>query len=239
MQQVADHSWSHPANEGSRRQGIGSAFGWALGIEVVLVALAVMGLGRAVMPVRPADPVVLALAEEPQPEEPPAKPEPKPEPKPLPTPAVVQPQVKQQKQPTSTPTAPAPVVTSDAPLPVAAAPSPVSEPAPAVAPPTPHAGSEKPDPLLAYGPKVQAAVHAAYFYPPAAESLRFKGRVRLEFHLKDKVPSSVRVIASSGIGMIDRAAIQAVMSAQYTDPPYELAGVDHVFLVWVDYVPPG
>ncbi|WP_369622521.1 TonB family protein, partial [Pseudoalteromonas distincta] len=67
-------------------------------------------------------------------------------------------------------------------------------------------------------------------YPPAALALKFEGKVRVEFHLKDRVPSAARVVVSSNIGMIDRAALQAVQNANYAEPPPELQGKDHIFV---------
>jgi protein TonB len=93
----------------------------------------------------------------------------------------------------------------------------------------------KPDPNAEYQSKVRAAVLAAVYYPPAAAAMHYAGRVRVEFHLRDAVPSSLSVVVSSRIGMIDRAALQTVQNAQYPAPPAELSGKDHVYQVWVEF----
>ena len=78
-------------------------------------------------------------------------------------------------------------------------------------------------------------MQAAHYYPPAAQALRYAGRVRVEFRLRDGVPGDARLLAGSGIGLIDRAALQAVQSARYPETPPELRGSDLVFQVWVEF----
>ena len=78
-------------------------------------------------------------------------------------------------------------------------------------------------------------MQVAHYYPPAAQALRYAGRVRVEFHLRDGVPGDARLLAGSGIGLIDRAALQAVQSARYPETPPELRGTDLIFQVWVEF----
>jgi protein TonB len=102
-------------------------------------------------------------------------------------------------------------------------------------PPPPEAVVGKAEPSAEYAAKVHAAVQAAHFYPPAAASLRYTGKVRVEFHLRDTTPGEVRIMVSSGFGLIDRAALQAVQNAHYPEPPPEIQGSDHVYQVWIEF----
>jgi protein TonB len=86
-----------------------------------------------------------------------------------------------------------------------------------------------------YAAKVRAAVQAAHHVPQALAALNYSGRVRVEFHLRDRIPAQARVLVESGVGMIDRAALQAVSGAQYPAPPPELAGEDLIYQVWVEF----
>ena len=90
---------------------------------------------------------------------------------------------------------------------------------------------------MEYAAKVRAAVQAAHTYPPAAAAIRFSGRVRVEFHLRDAVPGEARVIVPCGVGFIDRMALQVVQSARYPEPPADLRGRDNLYQVWVEFTP--
>jgi periplasmic protein TonB len=219
-----------PPNQGRKSL---QAFGLAIMIEaaIVIVAGIILASNATVKPALSEPVTISLLADQPQPE----KPE---EPKPLPPPPQVQPKVKtpvkqalpkpqpQQPQQETPPLAEA--------TPVAAAPTAFFEPAPAApAPPPPATGV--PDPNQEYAGKVHAAVQAAHFYPPAAAVIKFSGRVRVEFRLRDAVPSEWRVLVSCGIGMIDRAALQAVQSAHYPEPPADMRGRDNLYQVWVEF----
>jgi protein TonB len=168
--------------------------------------------------------------EEPQPEK---KPEPKPEPKPQPEKMV------SKVAPPKTPTPPQqPVVTEPTP-PLAAVESDVqtafSQPAPVkAAPPVQPPTSGKTDPNAEYAGKVHEAVQAAYFYPAAAAAMHFSGRVRVEFQLKDGRVTESHVLQSCGIGLFDKAALQAVQSAQYPQPPEHLRGQELHYQIWVE-----
>ncbi|OIQ90696.1 gram-negative bacterial tonB protein [mine drainage metagenome] len=69
----------------------------------------------------------------------------------------------------------------------------------------------------------------------AAAALHFAGRVRVEFHLLDGVPSVAQVLVTSGIGLFDHAALRTVRSAHYPAPPADLRGVDRVYRVSVEF----
>jgi protein TonB len=208
------------------------AFGMALLIEAAIVVTAATILIGATAVKKLSDPVPITLASaephkqaEPQPPKP--QPPQPPQPKTRPQVKTVQPQVPRQQE--ALPIAPEPA-------PVAAA-TVFSEPAPKTpSPPAPPVATVgKVDPNLEYMVKVRAAVHAAYSYPPAAAAMHFSGRVRVEFHLRDAVPSQARVLVSSGVGFIDRAALQEVEVAGYPEPPAELRGHDNVYQTWVDF----
>lgn len=196
------------------------AFGLAVIIEFVLLAGGAFALANseASKPVISSASVITLANEEPQPPKPP---EPKPKPIPLPQPKPTpQPQVVQEE--------PKPVLPQVAEAQV----NTFTEPAP---PPAPTPVAVKAEPSAEYAAKVHAAVQAAHFYPPAAISLHFTGRVRVEFHLRDVTVSDIRLLVVSGIGMIDRAALQAVQNAKYPEPPPEIQGTDHIYQVWVEF----
>lgn len=191
------------------------AFGLAIVIELVLLAGAAFALtnSESTKSIQSSSVTITLANEEPQPPKPPA-PKPKPQPKPLPEP---KPQLPQEE--------PKPVLPQ-----VAEAEANVFTEPP---PPVPVVGPAEPS--AEYAAKVHAAVQAAHFYPPAAVSLHFSGRVRVEFHLRDVAVSQIRLLVASGIGLIDRAALQAVQNAQYPEPPPELQGSDHTYQVWVEF----
>lgn len=187
------------------------AFGLAVIIEFVLLAGAAFALSSSETskPILSGTSIITLANEEPQPPKPPA-----PKPKPIPQPKVVQ----EQPKPVLPQVAEAQVNT-------------FTEPAPPV--PEPIVG--KAEPSAEYAAKVHAAVQAAHYYPPAAVSLHFSGRVRVEFHLRNTTVSEIRLLTASGIGLIDRAALQAVQNAKYPEPPPEIQDTDHVYQVWVEF----
>ncbi len=133
---------------------------------------------------------------------------------------------------------PQPVAAAETPLPVTA-PTAFSTPvpAPAIAPPpamavpaTTHSG-----PSAEYLAKVKAAVQAAAVYPPAAMELNFRGRTRVEFKLRDGVASQANIITGSGMGLVDRAALQSVRVAVYPPPPAAAQGKEETYQVWVEF----
>jgi len=108
-----------------------------------------------------------------------------------------------------------------APLPQPPAAAPVNPPAPVV------------DPALAYNAKLAAAVQAAFVVPGPAAALGFKGRARVEFHLRDGIVSNAKIIQASGLGAVDRAALKAVEMASFPVPPPALVGKEGVYQIWV------
>jgi len=110
------------------------------------------------------------------------------------------------------------------------APPPVAQPALAApSMPTPPAV----DPAIAYNLKLAAAVHAAFVVPGPASALGFKGRARIEFQLKDGVVSNLKILQTSGLGAVDRAALKAVEVAVFPAPPSALLGKEGIYQIWV------
>ncbi len=231
-------SWpEHRQQEAARMR---QAFSWALALESAALVGALtwvvfhphehfsapVALQIEAPPATPLPPV---------PESPKPKPEP---PKPLPKPMV---------EPAKKTVAPPPPVPlpAPAPLPVTAAPSenpvPAPSPTPAVVapavktpPPPPPATSGPAKPSNEYIDKVRNAVQTAFVYPPAARAMEFRGRARVAFKLLDGQVSNARIVVRSGLGMGDRAALEAVQNAAYPSPPAELKGVDMECEIWVE-----
>lgn len=102
-----------------------------------------------------------------------------------------------------------------------------------VAPPPPPAASAAPS--AEYIAKVRAAVQGAFEYPMAAKAQDFKGRARVAFSLNDTRPSGARIVVSSGMNVVDRAALKAVEGASYPPAPEALSHADQAFEVWVSF----
>lgn len=192
------------------------ALGLAATIEFVLLAGAAFALTStaSMKPVQSGSETISLVNEDQQ------QPVPKPKPQ-------VQPQPKAQPKPQVAPEEPKP----ELPQVAEAQANAFTEPTP----PPPVAVAGNAEPSAEYAAKVRAAVQAAQFLPPAAYSLHYTGRVKVEFHMRDKVPGAVRLLVASGIGMIDRVALQSVQNARYPEPPPEIQGSDHVYQVWVEF----
>lgn len=192
------------------------AVGLAAMIEFGLLAGAALALTStsSTKPVLSGSETITLVSEEPTP--------------PVPKPQVL-PQPKAQPKPQVVPEEPKP----ELPQVAEAQANAFTEPTPPPPPPVAVAGNVEAS--AEYAAKVRAAVQAAQFLPPAAYSLHYTGRVKVEFHMRDKVPSAVRVLVGSGMGMIDRVALQSVQNAKYPEPPPEIQGGDHVYQVWVEF----
>ncbi len=204
------------------------AFGMAVAIELVILLIAGVLLTHTKPAPKYSEPVKLTIVSEPTPPKPVVLPKPTP-PVPKPKPVVrhiVQPRPVVTPPPPKVQPVPTPLPKDEAPTPFTAPPPPPPAP-PQVAP-------SNPSQLADYRGQVHAAVQAAVFYPPAAALMHFTGRVRVQFHLLDTMASDVSVLTSSGLGLIDRAAVDAVKSAQYPQPPAPLRGKDQVYQVWVE-----
>ena len=220
------------ANEFANKSKPLQAFWLALAIEVFIVAVVALLLASSLVKHEADNPAVaLTLVDEPAAPE--KVPEPTPTPKPVVQPVKMLTKISPPKPdvphpPVNQPTAPVAELQSD--IPTA-----FSDPAPAVTPPpAPVPVHGKVDPNAEYAGKVHAAVQAAYFYPPAAAAMRFSGRVRVEFQLKDGHVTAAHVLQTCGIGLFDKAALQAVQVAQYPEPPAALRGQELPYQIWVD-----
>jgi len=213
------------------------AFGYALALEtVVITGLVAWAAAHPTVPAPVVLPIEIEAAPAPVETAPPpiARPEPpKPEPMkdrlpprpiartpPSPAPAPVR------AQPAESPPTSTPVVEAAQPAVAATVATP---PPPVVAPPA--------GPSADYVAKVRAAVQAAFVYPAAAKALEFRGRTRVAFSLLDTTPRSSRVLVSSGMALVDNAALRAVQNAVYPSPAPELRGNETSFEVWVEFRP--
>jgi len=216
-----------PTSKKSNPKGIWSSLGSALLIELALVGVAV---GWVIM--RPHEeivqvmPLVMSMLDAPkEAQPPPPKPTKVPEIQPkvkavVPVlPAV--PEVRPPEEPAPPVVAKPTAFSAPAPLPQVPAAAPVNPPAPVV------------DPSLAYNVKLAAAVQAAFVVPGPAAALGFKGRARVEFHLRDGVVSNAKIVQASGLGAADRAALKAVEMASFPAPPPSLLGKEGVYQIWV------
>jgi protein TonB len=181
---------------------------------VVLAAASLMA-SAATNNVREEPPLLMLVDAPPEP--------PKEEPKPLPPKPVertVPIKVAQHVVPAPTPEPPAPAPSD----------SPIAETPPPPPPPVRSAAAGV-DKEAEFAAKLKAAIQAAVSYPPAARSMGFRGKARVEFVFRDGATHQVRIIQSSGIGMIDNAALAAVANALYPAAPESLRGKDMLYQV--------
>ena len=214
-------------------QGLWASLGPALLIELALVGGALVWVVmHPPEELQEVIPLVMSMIEEPKVDKPlPPKP---PEVKPPPVvPKMVAPP-KLNNPVVSTPADVRPV--TEPPPPVVSQPTAFSAPVAPPPPPAPAVASPPPpavDPALAYNVKLAAAVQAAFVVPGPASALGFKGRARVEFHLRDGVASNAKIIQPSGLGAVDRAALKAVEAAAFPAPPAALAGKEGVYQILV------
>lgn len=166
----------------------------------------------------------------------PPKPEPpKPQPPKPPIPKIEPKLVK--TQPQIQPPTPqiAPAVVTPTETPTASTPNAFTQAIPAPTPPPPEPKAVGPsDEYIA---KMHAAVQAAFYYPMAAIEMGLHGRVRVGFNLRGTAVSEPRIVTSSGLGIIDRAALQAVQKANYPAPSAELRDKSIAYEVWIEFKP--
>jgi protein TonB len=230
--------------------GLRRAAPLALGIEAMLLGGALALLSHKAPPPPPPVVTTLTLAATPAPA--PKAPEPAP-PKPVPAPAVkpapvAKPVVHPPPRPPAPvhhmsppqPAPPPPPVPAPAPAPTppATAPNAPATDAPAVppppqppAPPAPAAGAAD----ASFDATLRAAIEAALRYPESARMAGITGRVRVAFTYRDGSVSNVRIVVSSRIGLLDRAALAAVSAAAYPKPAPGLAGQSLSKQLWVTF----
>ena len=205
----------------------------AIAIEALFIsAAAALIINVSQKPVPEMQVVEIAL-DQTQPDLPKSLPKPKLQPKvhPLPPPKPVPKVIA--AAPVPAPATPTPPVQRPEPAPVVANDSPIAEPPAPVAPPPPPSANLRADREAEFAARVRAAIQAAVSYPPAARISGFRGRARVEFNFRDGVASQMRIILTSGAGLIDRAALAAVATAAYPPAPESLKGKDQVYQVTV------
>lgn len=224
-------SWNEPGGRGRWP----AALALALLIEAALLGvLAWLGSHRAPPPPPPVEITLSQPRPVPRPvtpKPPPPKPHPKPQPKPRPHP--VHPHPKPLPRPLPPPPQPRALISPPSPQPAAKPAMPVVPPAPAPVPPMPH-----PDlaaTRLSFEAALREAVQAAVRFPEAARLMHAGGRVLVGFDFLDGKVSQVRVVQSSGVDMLDAAAMAAVREAPYPPTPAALASQPMRFRIWVRF----
>jgi hypothetical protein len=214
------------AYQAPKRNNFWSSLGLAFTIEIACAALiACYLIFRQVAPTFTSLPIQIEDTPKTEPVKQeikkPEPPKPKIEPKPIKT-----------VQPPPTPVAPSPQVQAtpvvEAPN-AFTAPTPVPVPAPVV--------SKQVGPSDEFKAKVQAAVQAAFYYPMAAQEMGLTGRTRVGFVLTNTTASEAKIVTSSSIGIIDRAALQAVIKAVFPTPPADLKDKALAYEIWIEFKP--
>lgn len=83
--------------------------------------------------------------------------------------------------------------------------------------------------------RVRDAVQQAVRYPAAARMMGVTGRARLLLEYRNGSVGGSALAQSSGMPVLDQAALAAARGARYPAPPPALAGLSMRFLVWVDF----
>jgi protein TonB len=83
--------------------------------------------------------------------------------------------------------------------------------------------------------RIREAVQAAAHYPAAARMMGVTGRARVQLDYRDGAADGPSLAQSSGMPILDRAALAAAQRAHYPATPRELAGRLMHFLVWVEF----
>jgi periplasmic protein TonB len=225
------------ARVGSEARRLYQAAGVALVVELMLLGGGWVLLGhKSVAPPPERPPTMLSLTSAPAPLAAPAPPKPAP-PTPRPHPPVpLQPQhrvepVHRVAQP------PRPVTEPPPPTPAPAAPSVATAPSAAPPPPAPApvAAPAPAGPSPDFASKVRAAIQAALHYPESARMAGISGRTRVEFQYRDGAVSGETVVVSSGVALLDRAALAAVRDALYPKPEPAFAGKTLTEQLWVNF----
>jgi protein TonB len=209
----------------------------ALVVEGLLLGGAfVLLTHRSPAPVEPP-PTVLTLAAPPAPAPPAPKPVAPTPPKPQ-APPPVRPVVPVRRVVTHTPPPkpvpmPLPAPTPAPVMPSAAPSEPAPAPRPAPAPPPPPAAPATASP--SFEGALRAAIQAALHYPESARMAGMSGRTRVAFKYRDGVVSDVSVVVSSGMGLLDRAAVAAVRDAAYPKPEPAFVGKTLSEQLWVTF----
>lgn len=114
-------------------------------------------------------------------------------------------------------------------------PSPLTPPAPP-APAVPQVTEASVVNRIRFGDKIRMAVQAALIYPRAAKDSHVTGKTQVGFTFLDGQASDPHVLITSGRGMLDRAAIAAVMAAHFPLPDPEYLHKTVQFEIWVQFL---
>jgi periplasmic protein TonB len=207
----------------------------ALVAEVLLLGGAfVLLTHKAPAPVE-LPPTMLTLAAPPAPTPPAPKPVVPTPPQPR-TPPPVRPVVPAHHVVTHTPPKPAVVPPQPVPTPAPAVPSAApTESAPRPAPETPPPPALPATASPSFEGALRAAIQAALHYPESARMAGMSGRTCVAFRYRDGVVSNVSVVVSSGMGLLDRAAVAAVRDAAYPKPEPAFVGKPLSEQLWVTF----
>ena len=156
-----------------------------------------------------------------------APPAPKPEPRREPH-EQFKPLLKQQIQPIVVPALLDLHLETDVPQQPVAAPRPTYTPPPAA--PAPQTEETFEARILR---AVQAAVNT--HYPAAARMLHQHGQVQVSFDYLDGAISNIRLLQSSGLPLLDAAALATVRDTRFPDPPPKLLHQALNYAVWVRF----
>ncbi|MDE1953707.1 MAG: energy transducer TonB [Betaproteobacteria bacterium] len=125
---------------------------------------------------------------------------------------------------------------------VAPPPVPQTIPAMPVAPPEPPVAPLKAPPVVdlqalrdAYGQAMHAAIQAVARYPDTARRMGLSGRTLVAFRFEHGEVHDVRIVTSSGSGVLDRAAERAVRDASYPALPVALQGKPLTLQLWIRF----
>ncbi|CAB3772540.1 energy transducer TonB [Paraburkholderia humisilvae] len=111
-----------------------------------------------------------------------------------------------------------------------------TDPAPPAPPPPPQSAAAPTGAVdRSFDAALRTAIQSALRYPESARIEGVSGRTRVAFTWRDGAVSDVRVIVSSGVGLLDRAALAAVHDAVYPKPAAELAGKTLLKQLWVTF----
>ncbi|MDE2290303.1 MAG: TonB family protein [Burkholderiales bacterium] len=206
----------------------------AIVVEALLLGGGYLFLSRKPVAPPPVPITLLAIAQAPKPVPAPPKPlapvSPPPVKPPPPVRRVIHHVVHTARpKPQPMPKAPAPPPPAPAPA-TQAAPPPVPQP-----PPPPAAPVAAAAPGANFASALRAAIQAALRYPVAARMGGMTGRTRVAFDYRDGVVSHVRVVISSGVGLLDRAALAAVREAAVPKPKPAFAGKTFAEQLWVTF----
>ena len=243
-----------------RNPAIGEGRSWLAFVLLSVLAEGALLLGVAAWlqheptPAKRQTPMQIVL-EAPPPPKPVVQPKPPPHlapppPRPQARPHIAKPPPKLRQAPPPQPVARMPLPPAPAPTPepvpqpqfVAPPPVPQTIPAMPVPPPAPPVPTVVEPPVVdlqalraAYGQAMHAAIQAAVRYPDIARRMGESGRVRVAFRFAHGAAHDVRIVTSSGSGVLDRAAERAVRQATYPALPAALQGKALELELWVAF----